>query len=264
MIKKVLFCFLLYLLSFLHIPLSYAKTVTLATTVWAPYVREGVYKGYAYEIVIAAFKQAGYDVRVVFMPWDNAVRAVNDGQVDGLFPEYFSKRRLKTIIFTEPFSGGPLGLFKKVNSGIHFPVSNPNRDQKLTFDEMKKYRFGVVRDYINTEAFDNAHNLKKVYAASDEENLRNLYEGKVDLVFIDKYTAEYLLYHVLPVEYREQMVFMQPPLGYKKLYVGISKKVSNANQLVKDFNKGLSEIKKTGILNKIIDRDAQFEDDRVG
>jgi polar amino acid transport system substrate-binding protein len=51
---------------------------------------------------------------------------------------------------------------------------------------MKQYTFGVVKGYVNTPEFDAAIFLKKVESASDEEYLRNLINGRVDLIFIDR------------------------------------------------------------------------------
>mgnify|MGYP001810005454 CR=1 FL=1 len=125
---------------------------------------------------------------------------------------------------------------------------------------MQQYRFGVVTGYINFTAFDQNNHLKKIYVDSDEDNLKQLYEGKVDLALIDQYTAEYLLYHQLPPNYKDELVFMTPALGTKKLYVGISRKKDAYPEIVDDFNKGLEIIRKNGLLDKIIDRDAEIAD----
>ena len=85
----------LFVLFSFFINILYAKTVILGTTAWPPYVQNTpIYKGYIYDTVIAAFKEVGYDVRVIFMPWQDAQNAVNTGQIDAIFPEYFSTNNL--------------------------------------------------------------------------------------------------------------------------------------------------------------------------
>lgn len=237
----------------------------LGTTEWPPYVQNSANKGYAYNIVLAAFKAAGYDdVRIIFMPWLDAEKAANEGQLDGVFPEYYSKERTQTVTYTRSFSESPIGFYKKLNSEIHYPNKHPEKDILATFNTLKHYRFGVVKGYVNIPALDNNNQLQKVYADSDVGNLRQLYEGKVDLVFIDQYTAEYLLHHQLSPDYSEQLVFMSPPLEHKKLYVAISKKNSQNQVIAKAFNRGLAIIKKNGSFSKIIDQDAETVDDSVG
>ncbi len=246
--------------------LAQAKSIVLGTAEWPPYVQNSTNsKGYAYEIVLAAFKAAGYDqVKIVFMPWDDAVKAVNQGELDGLFPEYYSKKRTKDILYTDSFSESPIGFYKEVGSNIHYPNSEPDKSISQTLNEMKEYHFGVVNGYINAAAFDKNKQLIKMYADSDEDNLTQLYEGKVDLALIDEYTAEYILEHQLPSDYQEKLVFMNPPLIYKKLYVGISRKNLAAQEIVSNFNQGLEIIKKNGLFNQIMDRDAEVNDEHLG
>ena len=259
--KKYFFSFLITFFFSLSL---FAKTIVLGTTEWPPYIQNENNKGYAYEIVYAAFKQAGYDdIKIIFMPWDDAEKAVSDGNLDAIFPEYFSEKQKQNIIYTDSFSDSPVGFYKKMNSGIHFPNTHPEKNLKATLNKMQKYRFGVVKGYVNLASFDNNTALKKYYVDSDLDNLKQLYSGKVDIIFIDKNTAEYLLHHELSPEYQEQLVFMTPPLYYKKLYVGLSNKNPKAEKISADFNKGLQEIKKNGIFAEIIDRDAVGEDEHI-
>lgn len=240
-----------------------AKSIVLGTTDWPPYVQDNPeHKGYAYEIVLAAFKAAGYnEVKIIFMPWDDAIKAVEEGELDGIFPEYFSEKRNKEILYTHSFSESPIGFYKRVNSDIVYPTSHPEKNLSQTLSYMNKYRFGVVKGYVNISAFDKNKHLVKIYTDSDAKNLQQLYEERVDLAIIDQYTAEYLLYHQLPSNYKNNLVFMNPPLGYKKLYVGISRKNESASKIADDFNKGLEIIKKDGLFDQIIDRDAEVAED---
>lgn len=262
--KKLVLNFLALLFFSITSSPIYAKTIVLGTTEWPPYVQNSSNKGYAYDIVYAAFKAAGYnDIRIIFMPWTDAEKAVNDGQLDGIFPEYYSHERKTSVIYSDPFSDSPVGFYKKLSSGIHYPNSHPDKKVLSTLQKMHKYRFGVVKGYVNIAAFDNDKNLEKIYVESDLDNLKQLYQGNVNLIFIDKYTAEYLLHHQLSSDYSDQLVFMNPPLGYKKLYVAISKKAPNARNIAEDFNEGLKKIKENGTFTKIIDLDAETVDDNI-
>lgn len=259
-LKKLILLFLsLFCIS------THAKTIVLGTTEWPPYVQNNANKGYAYDIVLAAFKAAGYDdVRIIFMPWSDAEKAANEGQLDAVFPEYFSQERTQTIVYTHSFSDSPVGFYKKLNSGIHYSNNHPEKDISSTLNALKQYRFGVVKGYVNIAPLDDNTQLHKIYTDSDEDNLKQLYDGKVDLVFIDRYTAEYLLHHQLSPDYSEQLVFMNPPLERKKLYVAISKKNIQSQAITAAFNKGLEIIKKNGVFSKIIDQDAETVDDSIG
>lgn len=233
------------------------KTIILATTAWEPYVRaDAKYRGYVYEIVVAAFNAVDYKVNVKYMPWKQATNEANQGKIDGIFPEYFTAKN-PHLVLSESFSGGPLVFYKRRDSNITLP-NDPTKDEVKTFQLMSKYRFGAVKGYLNVPAFDTNRQLKKSYVNSDKENLEQLFDKKVDLILIDKATAEHLLRYALPKAYQAALQSLQPPIAHKQLFVAVSKKNVNHAQIIAEFNRGLEIIKKNGVLNKILERDAHF------
>jgi len=238
--------------------------ITLATSAWEPYVSDDpAYHGYVYEIVKSAFEASGYTVEIKFMSWHNATRAVELGLVDGIFPEYTSEERSNVMEYSKPFSASPIGLYKLNNNDAQFPNRTPLKDLEKTFDQMKHYRFGAVKGYINVPAFDNNPHLKKHFVNNDKENIEQLYNGKVDIIIIDKYTANYLLKNEFPWNYQIKMSFMKPALGHKNCHVAIPKKIRHHKQLLEAFNKGLVTIRHNGLLGEIIDRDAAMNGEDV-
>lgn len=257
MLKKTIGLFLILFC----LPLfGFAKpSVVLATTQWEPYISTNAkYHGYAYEIVKAAYEQAGYQVTIKFMPWDKALRAAKKGQVDAVFPEYYSKTRLKNWEYSKDFSGGPIGFFKKKGSAVQLPAQAAFSNEKTILAKLSQYTFGVVKDYINFPAFDNNHNLKKRFVKSDRANLEQLYRGKVQLIVIDKFTADYILSRQLPPKVRRALEFMSPAMAYRKLYIAIPRTNSRAKTILQAFNKGLKTISQNGVMSKIMDKDAQL------
>ncbi len=240
------------------------QKITLATSAWEPYVSDDpAYHGYVYEIIKSAYDAEGYDVDIRFMSWEKALRAVRLGIVDGIFPEYYSSDRAKTMVFSQPFSGGPIGFYKLSGSEVNFPTDDPTAALKKTLQSMDQYRFGAIKGYTNIPAFDHAKNLKKVMVSSDKENLEQLYSGQVDLIIIDKFTADYLLKHELPWNYQIKLSFMPPALGYKELHLAIKKNHPKRKKLLKAFNTGLHKISRNGLLSQIIDRDAVLSGEQV-
>lgn len=219
-----------------------AKTVTLATAVWAPYVNEGKQPGYAYELVKAAGKAADFDITIKVYPrWDDALVAAREGKVDGLFPVYPSIKRKQNFVYTAPVLSGPLVLYRRTDSDLAFPTANPQDDWVETFRAMSKHRFGIVKGYVNASAFDENTSMKRSSVASDRENLQQLINKKVDFIFIDKLVALYLLNH----EFAEQAKFVEaidPPVGINQLFVGFSRKVQQHEAMRESFNEGLHKL----------------------
>jgi len=243
------------------------KKITLASLEWEPYIGSKMTRhGLTAEIVVAAFKRIGYSVDIQFYPWTEALKLGETGKVDGIFPAYHSKRREEHFLFSEPFAASPLGFYKKsaavagpnisqlkrAEENIVFP-EDPRINQTAVLKMMKQYKFGVVKGYVNTPEFDAATFLKKVEAASDEENLRNLINGRVDLIFIDRYAAKNIIVKKFPWHLQDYE-FMEPALDHKPLHIGFSKKVAGHRQKLQDFNRGLIIVKEDGLLKRLTDK----------
>lgn len=227
------------------------KSVKLATLAWEPYIGPTLKnKGYVYEIVEEAFKKAGYSTEIVFYPWARALINAEYGDVDGVFPEYFDESRTPYFVFSDPFPGGPVGLYKRKDTVASYPV-NPQINQIEALRGLRQFRFGIVRGYVNTPDFDAATFLRKEEVFSDELNIKKLYNGRIQFMFIDKHVAEYLIQHKFP-EYKNELEFMEPPLENKLLYIAFSKKGPDFQQKLAAFNSGLQQIINDGTLTRIL------------
>jgi polar amino acid transport system substrate-binding protein len=230
------------------------KVVTLNTLEWEPYIGENVdgkgNKGYVYDIVVEAFKRAGYEADIKFYPWARALEMVKGGSRDGLFPEYYVTVDWGTL--SDPYPGGPVGLYKRKDFSVKW-ASNPQGDgQTEALKPFSKYKFGTVRGYTNTEAFDNAKFIKKDESVSDEVNLKKLHNKRVDFIFIDKFVARTILDKQGNKHMIKDLEFMEPAMEEKALYIQFSNKTPDYKVKLEAFNKGLKEIEADGAMEKIM------------
>ena len=243
------------------------KAITLATLEWEPYVGADMPKnGFSAEIVVAAFKRTGYAVKIEFHPWTKTLEIGKAGQVDGIFPAYRTAEREVDFLFSEPFAESPLGFYKKSSA-----VAGPNiaqlkrTDINIVFSEdprinptavlkdLADYRFGVVEGYANTPEFDAADYLTKVTAKTDAENLLNLINGRVDLIFIDRYVAKTIIVKRFPWHLQDYE-FMTPALANKPLFAAFPRSRDNHQKLQEDFNRGLAIAIKDGMIQRLYDK----------
>jgi len=244
---------LLALLIPINTSMAVEKTVHLATLSWEPYVGPNLdNKGYVTEIVVEAFKRSGYTAEILFYPWARAIKTAEYGDADGVFPEYYDERRKESFVFSDPFPGGPVGLYKRKDTTASYPV-DPQTDQTVALRGLQAFRFGVVRGYINTAVFDAADFLKKDEVFSDELNVKKLYNGRIDFMFIDKFVAEHLIAHKFP-DFASELEFMEPPLENKQLYIAFSKQAADYQENLSAFNQGLAQLKADGTLSAIMKR----------
>lgn len=217
-------------------------TVSLTSLDWEPYIGQNLKNGgYVAEIVREAFARSGYKVKIAYLPWARTVLMARRGSYDGYFPEYFAEELKTDFLISDPFPGGPLVFYKRKADTLNFK----------NLEDLKPYRFGIVRGYVNTAEFDAADYLDKDPAVDDLTNLRKLLAKRVNLILIDKYVAEHLLKKHLPTR-KEELESMEPPLEIKDLFLCLSRKDPKAQEKLEAFNKGLTQMKADGTIAVIL------------
>ncbi len=233
---------LVFCLIILFNSVSANEIVKLATLQWPPYVgKELVNQGFTTAIVRAAFKAAGKETSITYVPWARALESVKKGQHDAVYPAYFSSDRAKTYSVSNTFIQGPLMFIKQKGRRINYT--------KLT--DLKPYSIGTVRGYVNTTEFDSATYLDKKIVNSDQQNIAKLLKGRIDLAVIDKFTALNILATKFPQSINK-IDFVPKPLEEKPLHVLCSRKSIKQQQLCAKFNEGLAIIKNNGEYKNLI------------
>jgi polar amino acid transport system substrate-binding protein len=220
------------------------KVISLAATEWPPYVSQQLANnGFVSEIITQAFTRVGYSVELSFMPWKRALQKVEAGHYDAAYPAYYSAERARIYALSQPFSAGPIGFYKRKDRDISYQ----------TLRDLQPYRIGVVRGYVNTSALDAVTFLEKDIADNDEQNLRKLLKGRVDLIVIDKLTAQYLLHTAIP-EGGRYVEFLHPPLAEKRIHVLFSRQTKDFEKIRHDFDRGLQQILADGMMQQILEK----------
>jgi polar amino acid transport system substrate-binding protein len=233
---------LVLLLSLILTASALAGSVKLATLDWEPYISQSMANnGFVAEVVREAFKRSGQNVTFAFMPWARVLAVAERGEVDGYLPEYYGKKLQAKFLLSHPLPAGPLGFFKLKSKAITWKI----------LDDLRPYRIGVVRGYVNTAAFDARQDLKKDEGEDDTRNLRKLVGGRIDLMVADKYVGLYLAKKNMPTGAGE-IEFLSPVLENKELFVCFPKSKPGSRALRDAFNKGLASMKADGTLAAIM------------
>ena len=231
------------LVSWLMPPCVFSETITIATLNWEPYVGEKLIEnGFAAEIVREALLRKGYEAKFVFLPWKRALHETLLGKYDAAFPTYHSEKRAGKYIYSKPFADSVVGFYVHRDSNIAF--------NKL--DDLIKYRIGIVLGYINPPDIDDADYLQKELVISDYLNVKKLLAKRIDLAVMDKHVGRLIINKLQGAG--EELVFLEPPLETKPLYVAFSLKSADSGKRAMDFNEGLRLITDDGTLAKILNK----------
>lgn len=221
---------------------AHARDAYMCTVEWAPYYGEKLPReGFITAIVKTAFERAGDHPELEFMPWARAMKEVQEGRCDMLMGAYYSDERAKTYYSSDPIYVVKIGLVARADLGI---------SSYKSLRDLKRYVIGITRGFANSEAFDAADYLKKETADKQVLNMRKLFAHRLDMTVASFARFRY----VAAQQHRDlsKVVFLKPALKENTLNIMVSRKIKGGQQLVEDFNRGLSEIRADGTYDRIL------------
>jgi len=247
------------------------KILRLATLNWPPYIsEEQCNMGWVFQLTVAMLVSKDYQVRIQFFPWKRAVRSVELGDQDILFPEYFfdetvysdnvkNTRRRNITILSDHFDGGLLSLVKL--RGVSDPFSGD-------LSVLKNNIFGVVRGYQNTPEFDQmaaSGELKTIEAGDELQLVRMLLAKRVDYIVVDPKVLDYMIKNsplskVEKIRMLTETENVEPALQYNYLYYAISKKNDRWLEIQEDINEALVTFKDSAEIQRMIKKNEQCVD----
>jgi polar amino acid transport system substrate-binding protein len=234
-----LFFIILFLLS--SVPVSFADTIILgAENDWVPYSNhDGT--GMANEIVLAAYKAVGIDVKLQVGPYNRLLKMVRNGEILGAFNVPKESSNEKEYIF------GKTPLFTALSAyyyNVEEPLSATRKEELINGEKV-----GVVFDYGYGEFFSNNDRVTKIKVRSDLLNLRKLAKGRIDATILYDKTARKLIGEN-GLSGKIQKAFNSETA---EIYVAFSKVFPKAQYYADKLDEGLAIIKATGTYKKIID-----------
>lgn len=234
------------------------RTVTLRTLDWPPYIDQHLCDfGWVFKYAVWVLVEQGYRVEIKFLPWVRAVREVEKGDADILFPEYYIEeqapsdnfnkvKRRNLLALSAPFGNSDIALVKL-------------RDTEFTFSGLLTQLIGepvgVVRGYQNTPEFDGLMDKKMlsvVEALDDTQQLRLLFGKRVKMIIGDPNVFSYITSHTDFSELTETPIALDvisPPLQSNQLYFALSVRRPNWQTLITDINTGVAKANAINLVN---------------
>ena len=218
-----------------------ANKVVLAYVDYPPYYGKSLENGGPItEIIVQAFKLAGYRVNLKFVPWARGLQGTKIGIYDGLFTAWYRKDREQWFVFSAPLPPNEIGFYKRKKDNIKFN----------SFEDLKSYRIGVVWGYSNPPGFKEA-NLRTQEVTTDKKNLLKLALSRIDLALTDTALGQYIIRTEIP-EQASKLEWIDPPVEVVNQYLMISKQAKNFRKKLEAFNSGLKMLSDSGRLDKLL------------
>ncbi|MED1795471.1 transporter substrate-binding domain-containing protein [Brevibacillus nitrificans] len=194
----------------------------------------GVFSGFNVDIMNAISIETGMRIEFVPLPWNEALEALRDGQVDAIQGMKYSPARDKVYDFSTPYFLSSQGIFVRKENMHIFELGDLNRRKvsiqkgDIAIDQLRDHR---LIQFIETD--------------SQEEAVQLLLDGQVDAFVGNRITGQYFLQKN---NQQGQIKIVGDPINPTDYGVAVLPK--NA-PLLTEINKAISKIKQNGTYDKI-------------
>lgn len=194
----------------------------------------GVFSGFNVDIMNAISIETGMRIEFVPLPWNEALEALRDGQVDAIQGMKYSPARDKVYDFSNPYFLSSQGIFVRKENMHIFELGDLN-DRKVS----------IQKGDIAIDQLRDHRLIKFIETDSQEEAVQLLLDGQVDAFVGNRITGQYFLQRN---NQQGQIKIVGDPINPTDYGVAVLPK--NA-QLLTEINKAISKIKQNGTYDKI-------------
>ena len=213
--------------------------VKLACTSFPPFKIQdetGKRLGIDVDVARAALKHAGYQAQFSFSPWKRTLKLAELGEVDGLCGCSYLPEREEKFVFSDILGIQSQGVFL---------AQKAEKKQIAHLDDLAGLRVAAVRGYAVIEDLK-GRNIEVFEANDDRQLLRMLMAGRVDAVYTYR---DILLYNYALSGAQGDIHYYE--ISSQPYYLCLSRTNERAEQLAKDFNRGLRQLRFDGRYREI-------------
>lgn len=221
-----------------------AEVLRLVADPWPPFTDQTLLNnGLAADLVATALGRAGYTSRYAQVPWERAVRGLQQDTYDVLINAWYTDERATFGYYSQPYLINRIRFLQRKGSQIRF----------RQLSDLYPYSIAVVRGYAYSSAFDQDRRLTKIGVLSFAVGARMLQAQRVQLTLEDELVARFHLRRDL-AGIRDQLEFLPQPLSENGLHILVSRRHPQHQQIADAFNKAIKAMRADGSYEQIFQR----------
>lgn len=222
------------------------QNIVLANGEWPPLLGENLPNhGYGSQIVSRAFSLKQVRVTYHFYPWKRALEEARAGRVAGTLLWTSNADRQKDFLMSQPVFRSKTVLFYHRNRPINW--------QQLS--DLKGKNIGITNGYSYGDTLNTLISNRTLFADqanTDAQNFAKLLANRIDAFPCEEIIGIHILRSQLGAEALQQINISPKPVHEEPMYLLISRRHPNAEQLMRHFNAGLTQMKRNGELDVIL------------
>ncbi len=192
-----------------------------------------VYRGFNIDLIRAVMETIDHEPQFLPLPWQEALRALQEGRVDAIGGMKYDAERAHYFDFSEEYLVNSLAIFVAKDNSIIVELG-----------DLENRRIAVQKDDIAYQKL-RGRTLELTATVSQEEAIKLLVAGKVDAVVGNKMAGQYILQRLGAMDSVKSVGGVINPERY-----GFAVRRGNT-ELLQKFNEGLRKIKQDGTYDRI-------------
>ena len=220
-------------------------TVAIAEVEYHPYnyYDNGKLSGFSVDVLEYFEENSKYDFEFIALSWPRVLRFVELGKVDLVLTLFKNPEREKKYHFIEPAYGNEINQL--------FTLSDNNFVFSGQLKELTPFSIGTIRKYSYGKAFDQANELNKLPALSEEVLVKLLLNKRLDMIVGNPFVFKKLI--------REQnkldvIKAIQPYLAITPVYLALTKKREDADEINTVLSKLSKQLKSSPYYLQLLDK----------
>jgi len=235
---------LLVICSFSIIYTSAQNVLTIGTNDLPPYIETNTKSGLLIDLLSEVGREMNVKIDFVFLPWVRCEEELKDGKVWGIMPYVKTPEREAAFVFSDP-------LIMKRTLFFYYSRDQKKKINYTKFSDLKNYNIGGIKGYFYENWFSDA-GLNVEYTASEEQNIRKLYGGRIDITPAGDITGWYIIKKIFPKEEANNFHTIEKPLDEGNIYIIVRRDDIEGLKQLKLFNEAMKRVKEEPIYSKII------------
>ncbi|MFO7751103.1 MAG: transporter substrate-binding domain-containing protein [Desulfobacteraceae bacterium] len=222
------------------------ETVRIATGEWPPYISKKLkHQGVVTHIIREAFKLENIKAEFSFFPWKRSKLLVKNGKFDACSVWAKFAVMEKEFYYSDTVAKGEFVFFHP--KSIDFAWSS--------IDDLKHYKIGGVLGNVYSEKIKQAEKngyMKIYYKPAELDVMKLLIHGKVEVFPVNRQVGYFLLNKHFSEEEAGRITHHGKPLRISRYSLIFSRAVEKNRERVKQFNRGLAKLKKSGRYDRFL------------
>jgi len=232
LIKTLFLAYLLSTSAFAHTSLALDSTlptkkrtvltVAISEASYFPfnYIENGELKGFSVDVLDYFEAHSNYDFEYFSVPWPRGVYLVAQGKVDLILTLFKTPEREQVYHFIEPPYANEVNQL--------FTLAENNFEFSGQLQQLVPYSIGTVREYSYGKAFDQANQLNKVPALTEEVLLTLLLGKRIDMAISNN-----LVFNEMASQKKvnNKIRAIKPYISLNPVYIALSKKTVNSKEI---------------------------------